>query len=323
MMEAAALCTLAWLASASPPRELPSPVELVPFQCEALTDADVRPALAVEMRGRLLDEMGPIPSGAVTVSVSCRGADVILAAASPGQIGPPLRFLELSVVAASARPRTVALAIAELVRPDVHRDVSPDLAPTTADDEPTAAAQPVPDRLAIDSRNRTEILVGAVGQGFASQLANPLTGGHLRWTYFWLRGRAPQLSGWWLGPSLDASFVGTSFGNGAGDLAILSGAFATTAEHPFGLLTPQVTIGERFGVAMFDGQGQSDAASKRFTGGPFLELGLKVGFGFLRLRCAAEVGFPMMPPESFCAGTACANFSGPWFATRVDAAVTF
>ena len=307
-MTAILVRALWWLGAASPSAELPPPVELVPFDCAAVTDPEVRPALAVELRGRLLDEAGPVPSGVVAVSASCRGSDLILAAASPGRVGPPLRLLSLAGVAENARPRAVALAMAELVRP------------AAAWSSPVAEGSAR--RPEYIDRVHGEVLIGPAVGGFGSNPSTVVAGAHVRYAHLWAKARAESLSRWWFGPIFDLNVSAASFWNGDGDLSITSEGLGYLAERPGARWTPEFAIGDRFGFARFTSEVGPNLSAKSFVGSTFVEMALKVLVGPVRLRLAAEIDVPIVPPGDFCSND-CVDFSGPWLITTLDAVMTF
>jgi hypothetical protein len=132
--------TLAALAGAAP-AAAPA-VRLTPIRCEALSDDNVRAALKVELRERLLDEAVPPPDDFVLVSVSCESDHANLLAVRHGAGAPVRRLVVLDGVAMEARPRATALAIAELLRVDAIRTTAsvPTSVPPVV--EQTAAVPP-------------------------------------------------------------------------------------------------------------------------------------------------------------------------------------
>lgn len=111
--------SLTALASA-PPAAAPA-VRLAPIRCEALSDDNVRTALKVELRERLLDEAAAPPEDFVLISVACESDHANLLAVRQGAGTPVRRMVVLDGVAPEARTRATALAIAELLRVDAIR----------------------------------------------------------------------------------------------------------------------------------------------------------------------------------------------------------
>jgi hypothetical protein len=103
-------------------------VRLAPIRCETLSDDNIRTALKVELRDRLLDEAATPPEDFVLISVSCESDHANLLAVRQGAGTPVRRLVMLDGVAPEARPRATALAIAELLRVDAIRS-TPSVSP--------------------------------------------------------------------------------------------------------------------------------------------------------------------------------------------------
>lgn len=101
------------------------PVRLVPVTCAGFSDANVRAALQVEIRERLVPEVAPAPPDFALVSVTCAGEDAELLVVRQGTGTPVRRLVPLADVAPDARPRAVAIAAAELLRVDLARNEPP------------------------------------------------------------------------------------------------------------------------------------------------------------------------------------------------------
>ncbi len=79
-------------------------------------DGDVRAPLEVELRGRLQPAAAAVPRDGIVVAALCEPAGLTLSLAAPGVTSPPTRRVVLGTLRADARPRAVALTIAELIR---------------------------------------------------------------------------------------------------------------------------------------------------------------------------------------------------------------
>ena len=101
------------------------PVRLAPVICPGFPDPAVRAALRVEIRDRLISEAAPAPADFTLVSVACAGQDAELLVVRQGTGVPVRRRVPLVAVVPDARPRAVALAIAELLRVDLARNEPP------------------------------------------------------------------------------------------------------------------------------------------------------------------------------------------------------
>ncbi|MFL5307976.1 MAG: hypothetical protein ACJ8F1_22355, partial [Polyangia bacterium] len=88
-------------------------------------DANVRAALRVEIRDRLVPETAPAPGDFALVSVACAGDDAELLIVRQAAGSPVRRLVPLRDVAPDARPRAVAIAVAELLRVDLARNEPP------------------------------------------------------------------------------------------------------------------------------------------------------------------------------------------------------
>jgi hypothetical protein len=107
----------------------------------------VRAALKVELGGRLLATDAPPPAKFVLASVGCVGDNVELLIVRQDAGSPARREVPLTSLAADARPRAVAIAIAELLRVDLTRNSTP-----------PADAAPVPARGTVIAISATPVL---------------------------------------------------------------------------------------------------------------------------------------------------------------------
>ena len=121
------------------------PVRLAPVTCPGFPDAGVRAALAVEIRDRLVAEATPTPPDFALVSVACARDDAELLIVRQGSGVPVRRQVPLAAVAPDARPRAMAIAIAELLRVDLARNEPvPEPAPA-----PPPAPAPAPRKVVV------------------------------------------------------------------------------------------------------------------------------------------------------------------------------
>jgi len=143
------------------------PVRLAPVTCPAFTDVALRAALRVEVRDRLMAEAAPAPADFALVSVACVGDDASLLIVRQGGGTPARRQVPLSEVVTDARPRAVAIAVAELLRVDLARNEPP---PTAAAALQTASSTIAPARPAMAiALSGTPLLLGgyfASGTGY-------------------------------------------------------------------------------------------------------------------------------------------------------------
>ena len=244
------------------------PVRLPSITCAAVPDADLRAALRVELHGRLLDVAAPPTPDFVLVSVSCVGEALTLLAVRQGAGSPARRDVPLGGLAPEARPRAIALAIAELLRVDLARNAPPAV---------ERLPPPIPARTVSFGGG---FLAGGYFSGTGQQW---LTGNHLRVA---LESPAEPGSGrWGWGVALEiasSSLLGSRFD-------LLTGA-SLVARRPGAELTPELALGARLGPAW---DYTLDASPKAaIIGGPFASAALEVrsygrGFG----RIGAEGGF--------------------------------
>jgi len=153
-MNVLAAALLTSLASAPLPAE--SAVRLVPFQCTGISDVELRPLLKVELRARLIDE--PVPASAadfLLVSIACDGDTANIVSVPQAAGSPARRQIRLGSLSPDARPRTLAVAVAELLRgpPPPEAQVASQAMPPAppsiarADDEVPEIAASAPARL--------------------------------------------------------------------------------------------------------------------------------------------------------------------------------
>ncbi len=213
------------LAAVAPVEANGPPVRLAPILCPALSDADVRAALGVEIRGRLLG-VGVVPAtDFLVVSVSCTAENVDLLAVRQGAGSPVRREVPMVGLAADARPRAVAVAIAELLRVDLLRNSSPPV---------EASPRPMPERTV------------AVGGGFlvAGYFSgtNPhwFSGEHLRVALESAVEEGSGSWGWGVAFEIDNAALVTY-------RADLVGAVSVLARRPGARFTPELGLGARIG----------------------------------------------------------------------------
>jgi hypothetical protein len=303
----AALFAVASLAAIEPP----PPVQLLPFRCPELTDGDVRPPLTVELRERLLAEGAPLPPDVVTVSAICKGADVVLTASRPGFVSPPLRHIPLSNVQDAARPRAVALTIAELVRA-VRRDGGP----------PTATVNGPPPPPAAEGKFWVATEVAPVLGVYVSAADHPLLGAQVR-LVFGSGPATPPSPRWSFGGAYDLNVAGATFWSGRGEMQQLSVACSFIARRRGTRLGPELGLGIRGGRATFEGA-RTLGTQTNVWGGPFLSAAAHLEIGkSIAIRASVEIGFPIEGPVGYCDGSACVTFLGPWALTTIGSSVSF
>lgn len=262
--------------------------------CAGVDAAEVRAVLALELRRPVRE--GDAPARA---RVECRG-EVALLAVEDG--GPPRsRALDLGGTAAVARPRLLALSLAELASappPVPARAAPPD--PVLVAPAPLAVPGPPPLRLL------------AVGQARAFTAGPATLGLGLR-----AAGLLSARLGWQAEAAVErgspAAAPGSVQLDGAGGAAALLGRAAV------GRWTLAAGPGVRGGVLRLRGRpadpgafaGQSVSA---FTGGPALFAALAPPLaGRLAIELAAEAGYLMRPVAGYAGPERVVAVAGGWF----------
>jgi hypothetical protein len=272
MMAASSWLALLIAAAGAAPAGAP-PVRLAPVTCPGFPDADVRAALRVELRDRLVAETAPAPPDFALVSVACAGDDADLMIVHQGSGAPVRRRVPLSAAAPAARPRTVALAIAELLRVDLARNEPP---------PPTTPAPPPPSFMVAISG--TPLVVG--GSSSAGTWSF-FTGIQLRGAFESATAPSPGRAwGWGLALALDDN-------NPNGDrYAFALGASALVRRHGE-IFTWELGLGGRFGRA-WDSRVDASPPAANFYG-PFGALAVDAqvrdrGFSRMAIEAGADTG---------------------------------
>lgn len=259
------------LAAVAPVEANGPPVRLAPILCPALSDADVRTALGVEIRARLLGA-GAVPTDFLLVSVSCTAEKVDLLAVRQGAGSPVRREVPLADLAADARPRAIAVAIAELLRVDLARNSAP------AVETPQPA--PPPARATAVAISATPFMMGGYFSGTSQRWVN---GSQLRVA---LESRPQQAQGhrwgWGVAWQLD---LGSPYSR----IDLMNGLSAL-ARWEGGLLVPEIGLGARVGPS--SSYSLAAMPGTQVIGGPFATAAIEIidtrrCFG----RIAAEGGF--------------------------------
>jgi hypothetical protein len=226
--------------------------------------------LRVEIRDRLVPEAAPAPPDFALVSVACAGDDAELLIVRQGVGAPVRRLVPLRDVVPDARPRAVAIAIAELLRVDLARNEPPP--------PPVPAAVPRKVFFAIDG---TPFVIGRYFTGTEKRW---FTGSQLRV----LLGSATNPDGgrrwgWGLALVFDGDDPGSPgvTGVAAGAVALIRRAGA--------LVTWELGLGARIGDASDDTINASPRSAHFY--GPFGSLAVEAqSYGRLFSRFAVEGG---------------------------------
>ncbi|HEY5091084.1 MAG TPA: hypothetical protein VIK30_13990 [Polyangia bacterium] len=264
------------LAAVAPGEANGPPVRLAPILCPTLSDADVRAALGVEIRARLLG-VGVAPAtDFLLVSVSCTAEKVDLLAVRQGAGSPVRREVPVAGLAADARPRAIAVAIAELLRVDLARNSAP---PPAVPEPP-----PAPTRATALAVSATPFIAGGYFSGPGKRW---VFGSQLRVA---LEGRPQQLLErrweWGLAYELDLG--------GQSRLDLMNGLSAL-ARWQGGQVVPEIGLGAHVGLS--SNYSLASMPGTEVIGGPFATFAIEIEdrrpcFG----RMAAEGGFDFGGP---------------------------
>jgi hypothetical protein len=295
----------------------PPPVWMNAVDCPGFNDADVRRALAVEIPDQLRARPEPVSPGSLVVDVWCPKGEVIASVTRPGETAAQVRRIPGESATGNAGARTVALAIAELIR------IAAAPAPLTT----ARAASPGPAPPAADDDRPTGLsAIGLVGSAFTS--GAPLLGGaEIRWSFLWPRERVPAETGWAFGFTYAVEFLATSFSSGTGEMSIASMAPAWLAQRRFGRFRPEIAIGDQIGFAFFRSDSPTvpsfPSSDRRIVNGPFADVALAFLMRRTYVRAAFEAVLPLPAPGRFCSPTDCVDFSGAWLLGSVTMGLTF
>ncbi|HSS38190.1 MAG TPA: hypothetical protein VLT58_05425, partial [Polyangia bacterium] len=247
------------------------PVRLAPVTCPTLADANVRAALRVEIRERLVPEPEPAPPDFALVSVACAGEDVNLLVVRQEAGTAVRRLVPLAGVAPDARPRAVAIAIAELLRVDLARNEPP---------PPPAPSLAIPRKLffAVDASPFV------AGRYFIGTTTRWFTGSQLRASLdSAIDPGAGRRWGWGLALMLDLDEPGSS------NRAAAAGGLAALIRRQGALVTWELGFGARIGDAWDDRLNASPSSARFF--GPFGSLAVEAqSYGRLFSRMAIDAG---------------------------------
>lgn len=265
------------VAAVDPSRAMP--VRLAPVSCQGLTDAALRAALRVELRDRLVVEAPPAPADFALVSVACAGDRVDLLIVRQESGAPVRRQVPTADVAPDARPRAVAIAIAELLRVDAAR-------PEPAAPPPATVPTTPPPPKTIFALSGTPLVLG----GYFSGPKHYWTWG-VQLRLAWGRAIEPvpgRRWGWGLAVGLEDDMPG------AADRMSAAGTAAALVRWQGAVLTGELGAGARFGRAWDYAEGASSPSANFF--GPFGSLALEGHFQLHNFsRLAVESGFDSGP----------------------------
>jgi hypothetical protein len=276
----------------------PPPVQLRAFDCPGLNEADVRRALAIELKDRLLVSPAPAPPDFLVAEIACPGSDLVVTVARVNETTAPARWIRGAAADGSAGARTVALAIAEQVRAaDAPKPPAVEPPPT-----PAPSPDPTPDTTMITS-------IGVAGEMFSSG-GTPLGGAELRWSFLWAKFRGHLDSPWTFGPTVPLDIMAASFWSGAGSLTTQSLGFALMGQRQTGHFRPELAIGNRYGLATFKNESGPAPTVRRATVASYLEVGLAFVAGRTYVQASITGNLPLTAPSSYCSTQGCVDFSG-------------
>jgi hypothetical protein len=254
----------------------PLPVRLAPVTCPGFPDADVRAALQVELRDRLIPETAPSPPDFALVSVACAGSDADLLIVRQATGTPVRRRVPLGEVVPDARPRAVAIAVAELLRVDLARNAPP---------PPPEPPPPLPSGMAV-AISGAPVCLGGYLSGRSRYEFNAF---QLRFAFeSWVAPIPGQRWGWGFALGLDSTSLGGV------DVASIAGAASALVRWRWKEFTWELGAGARLGHA-WDYRVNPSPPSDNFLG-PFASLAVD-GVVYERAfsRVAFEGGFDSGP----------------------------
>lgn len=329
----AALCgsALGYSASARAEPAAHPQVALEVDPCVAVAVDEVRAIVGVEL-GALLVPEGVAPTRDVTaVRVGCGAAATDLRVDDPITGKSLTRSVNLSVEAAKARPRLLALSIVELVSAswtELEANPTPALKPVGAVASPGArdAARTVvraraPTLDVAPASFRLEALVGR-------RVFFPNAGGAL--DGLGLRVGGDRLATWralgWTADML-AEHGASKVALGAVNVDLVSASFALLAHHETSSIALRAGVGARFGSARVSGNpadsSRVDASSVAGAwGGPFVVAG--VGLAALRpvvIELTAEGGWCVVPVRGHVGEARDVGPIGPWVGVTLGVGV--
>lgn len=261
---------------------------------------------------------------------ACRAdaSEVVVALRSKSDDGVTQRVVTVSMadVSANARPRTLALAVAELIREIRQR--SPEIATTEAstppplvDATPVKSKQPPSPPPATDeARHADDIALGATWRLFASARTS-LLGGQLSGTVPLALSRV-RLRG-----DLGGSLGTVTDPLGSVQVSILSGGIAAllmTEGRPTLVLGPRLEIGYSYG----SGATQRPTTTTRGDGSTFIGASLIAGvhapmLGPLSALLEIEMGASLRGQEVFANDRLIASTTGPFAGARAGIAYVY
>ena len=275
------------------------------IDCPTLNDADVRRLVGAVFQDRLRAPSDLVTSDSLMVDVWCPKGQIIVSVARPGQTAARVRrFPADDGVTDSGRTKTIALAIAELV------SVAGAPKPVTIEPEPppTPTPPPAPPTCAPADDPTVFTAIGPAGGTFLSG-DHLLGGAEIRWSSLFVKSADPE-SHWAFGMTYALDFLRASFWDHSGHLSIESLAVAWLAQLRVGRFRPEIALGDRLGVALFDLDSGFPSNSRQIINGPFLEVGFGFVAGRMYARASAEVVLPAPAPGSFCTNSECVTFQG-------------
>lgn len=281
------------------------PVRMNAFDCPAMNEAEVRRSVAVEIPNQLRDEPEQAPPDSLVVDVWCSGGDIVVSVGHAGDTAAHVRRMPADSATGSAGSRTLALAIAELVRIAG--------APPAVVVEP--AATPAPPPGAADNRPNLFTAIGLAGGSFTA--GGPyLFGAEVRWSVTWPNWPSHPDDFWVFGGTCALDVLGASFWGGSGELMTETFALAVMAQRRTGHFRPELAIGDRIGAAFFKADFElimpPVPSSRRLVNGPFVEAGLGFVAGRTYARAGVEAVLLTPAPGKFEGLGRSVDFSGVW-----------
>jgi hypothetical protein len=310
---------LAWVLCASHARasELPH-VAIDAGSCPELDAAEVRRIAAIELAATVAEAGGSSPERAVTeVLVDCDKASSRIVVRDPLTSKTVERTLSLQSVEARARPRILAIAIAELVNASwAELATNPEL------EAPPKGAEGAQERDAVRQKLQTRmrpvslsIGIGGTARVFASgaPVVPVAFGGVLRGTV------APWGSVRGALVSLDATLETASAAVPLGTAGVLLASGAASLAYTFGEpVRFELGAGARVGWANLEGVSAPDTSTLGGNvdgpwGGPMLVAAGSVGFArSVRLRLGVESGYAVASVHGAVNGAAVIEVAGVW-----------
>ncbi len=287
----------------------------------------IQEAISRENGARVVDELViRVPADACRADAS----EVVVALRSKTEDGVTQRVVRVSMadVSANARPRTLALAVAELIREIRQRsperataDPTETSVPPPLADAPVESKQPPsPPPATDDARHADDIALGATWRLFTSARTS-LLGGQLS-------GTVPlPLPGLRLRGDLGGAVGTVTDPLGSVQISILSAGIAAllmTEGRPTLVLGPRLEIGYSYG----GGATKRTATTTRGDGSTFIGASLLAGvrapvLGPLSATLEIEMGAALRGQEVFANDRLIASTTGPFAGARAGIAYVY